>query len=100
MQFLYGVRVFLWGVHYFSTERQTTWQMPGTDSPWKDEVGDSRAPVGAKTIFFHFPLRISVSRYPFSTEAEQPCRMVPADSRRITRVPRYSGYRYVPSRFT
>ena len=38
------------GKHYRWVERQTAWQMPGMDSPWKEEVGDRRAPVGAKTI--------------------------------------------------
>ena len=40
-----------------SAERQTAWQMPGTDSPWKDVVGESRAPVGAKSTRRHFPAR-------------------------------------------
>ena len=57
---------------------QTAWQMPGMDSPWKLEVGESSAPVGAKTIFFHFPRRISVRRYPLSTEAEHPQPEAPA----------------------
>lgn len=43
-------------------EMQRAWQMEGMDSPWKLEVGDSRAPVGAKTIFFHFPCRMPERR--------------------------------------
>ena len=41
---------------------------------------------------FHLSLTVLV-RYR-SHGSIQPCRMVPADSRRIPRVPRYSGYRY------
>ena len=47
---------------HFSAQMQRAWQMEGMDSPWKLEVGESRAPVGAKTIFFHFPCRIPERR--------------------------------------
>ena len=33
VHFLYGKQMFSWGKHYFSPEMQTTWQMPGLDSP-------------------------------------------------------------------
>ena len=62
VQFPYGKQMCSWDTHYFSAERQTTWQMPGMDSPWKLEVGDSSAPVGAKRMRFHFPDRIPESR--------------------------------------
>ena len=33
VQFPYGKQMCSWDTHYFSAERQTTWQMPGMDSP-------------------------------------------------------------------
>lgn len=50
----------------------TAWQMDGMDSPCWVEVGESRAPVGQKRMFCHFPSRIPLSRYPVSTVAEHP----------------------------
>ncbi len=46
---------------------------------------------------FHLSLTVLV-RYR-SLGSIQPCRMGPADSRRIPRVPRYSGYRWAMSAF-
>ena len=62
--------------------------------------------VGARVQdLFHSPARGSfhlsftvLVRYR-SLGSIEPYRMVPADSRRIPRVPRYSGYRYVNSCF-
>ena len=50
----------------------SAWQMDGMLSPWKLDVGDSSAPVGAKRIFFRWFASICRSRYPHSTLAEQP----------------------------
>ena len=48
-------------VHQLSSpmfSRMTAWHTPGMLSPCMVEVGESSAPVGAKTILFHLPSRI------------------------------------------
>ena len=62
VQFIYATNVCAGQKHYFSAEIQTAWQMPGMDSPWNEEVGESSAPVGANKIRFQTPSRIRVRR--------------------------------------
>ena len=56
-------------------------------------------------VLFHSPARgashlsLTVLVHYRSHGSIQPCRVVPADSRRIPRVPRYSGYHWRPSAF-
>ena len=66
------------GNFYRAAETQRAWQTEGMDSPWKLEVGESRAPVGAKRIFFRCLASICPRRYPHSTLAEQPHPLAPA----------------------